>query len=86
MTVKEIPDEAEEIKVNHIKQQSVDSFYSENVSLPEKSNDSGLMSRVSDAIRVKKFSPNGNLSEMMPNNRNNELSPVSGRRSPNLRY
>ena len=64
MTVKEIPDESEEVKVVPKKKANIESFYSANASLPEKSDNNRLMSRVSDAIRVRKFSPNGNLSEM----------------------
>ena len=69
-----------------IKTKEVESFYSANASLPERSDKSGLMSRASGAIRVKQFSPDGNLSELALQNRNSELSPASGRRSPNLRY
>ena len=64
MTVKEILDESEEVKVVPMKKANIESFYSANASLPEKSDNSGLMSRVSDTIRIRKFSPNGNLSEM----------------------
>jgi hypothetical protein len=64
VTVKEIPDDTEEMKVQTKDPEKVESFYSANASLPEKSDKSGLMSRASGAIRVKKFSPDGNLSEL----------------------
>lgn len=85
VTVKIIPDEPEELKVAPKRKTSNESFYSANASCPEKSN-AELMSRVSDAVRVKMFSPNGNLSETAPINRSSDLSPAGGRRSPNLRY
>ena len=74
------------MKIKSKDPEKADSFYSANASLPEKSDKSGLMSRASGAVRVKKFSPDGNLSELALKNNRSELSPVSGRRSPNLRY
>ena len=64
MTVKEIPDEAEEMKLKKKDPEKIESFYSENASMPVPSDKSELMSRASGAIRVKKFSPDGNLSEL----------------------